>query len=878
MPFLIPIAAAIAGAVATGAAATFLGGVLTSTFLTTVISSLVGAVVAGVVGYGLNAVLGNKPKALSAKAQDRKQTIRSSIEPRNIVYGTARVSGPIVYATSTGSKKEFLHFVVPVAAHRVTAPLALWINDERIPWNEINEAGFVMRERYATPEGTGITGLANQLINAGTENVRRSLIRIRFFNGSQTTAASELVAEAGGAWTSAHILRETAYMYLRLEYNRDVFANGPGAISIELQGHSQISDPRNNSTGYSNNPALCILHYLQSADGLACSADEIDLASFITAANICDESVTISGGTQTRYTLDGTFSLGDTPLDTIDDMLTSCAGTLVYIAGKYRLHVGAYDAPTDTLTESDLAGPIELVTKPPRRELFNTVRGTFISPARNWQATEFPVYSESAIVAADGEVIERDVEWPFTTDPTRAQRLAKLTLRRAREALTVSCPVKYSGIRYCVWQTINVTMADFGWTNKPFRIAAWTFSPESGIVNLTLREESANSYAWQFGDAAPLPLAPDTDLVDPMIVPPPAGIGGTEELYVTRDGAGVRTRVVLNWGASPFAFVSGYEVQFRPFTTAMNAEWIDGGGSETTRHEIDDLAPGAYEFRVRAATLLARSQWSSVALSVGALAAIPPVAVTGLTIQAIGGTAFLRWDRHPDLDVRVGGRFEIRHTPDATGSANWGFATTLGDAIPGDSTFALLPLKAGTYFIKPVDAGGIYANATAAVTALQATALEFANVTTVTEHSAFSGAKTNTTVASSKLKLSTGQAVGSYAFASGIDLTTVRSVRITSRILAEVVDEGALWDARTDLMDAWSTVDGVVIGGEADAWVEARQTDDDPSGSPTWRPWMRMDASEFRARAFQFRAQLRRYNVTYNIEIAELSVSADEVA
>lgn len=406
MPFVIPIVAAVAGAIATyGLTATFavalgskLGGLIAA--------SLVGAIVSAGVGYALNAVFGVKPASIKAQAQDRKQTIRSSIAPRQIVYGTARVSGPIVYATSTGDKKEYLHTVVPLAGHRVNAPMALWINDDRIPWGDINANGYVTTERYSVSgSGNVLLDFAN-IINNPNGTQKLSLVRVRFFDGSQTAGAAELIEETAGAWTSAHVLRETAYMYLRLEFNRDVFANGPGALSMELQGHSQITDPRTNAVGWSNNPALCILHYLKSADGLACADDEIDLASFIAAANVCDENVTIAAGvTQRRYTLDGAFDLERKPLDIIDDMLTSCAGTLVYVAGRYRLHAGAYDAPTDTLTASDLAGSLELVTKPPRREIFNTMRGTFISPERNWQATEFPPYADASLVAADGEVI-----------------------------------------------------------------------------------------------------------------------------------------------------------------------------------------------------------------------------------------------------------------------------------------------------------------------------------------------------------------------------------------------------------------------------------------------------------------------------------------
>jgi hypothetical protein len=628
MPALIVAVVAAGAATAAGAAAATALGFAVGSIGFSLVAGAVGAVVAAGVGYGLSAALGlNRVKGGSARAQDRKQTIRSSIAPRQVVYGTARVSGPIVYASSSGDAKQFLHLIVPLAGHRVTAPLALWVNDERIPFANVSPTtSLVTTGRYA------------------------NRIRFQFFAGDQTASCSAKDETTDG-WSVDHILRETAYMYLRLEYDRDVFANGPGALSVEMQGHSQILDPRTSVTGYSNNPALCILHYLTSADGLACSADEIDTASFTAAANVCDELVTIAAGgtTQRRYTLDGAFTLDATPLDIIDDMLTSCAGTLVYVQGRYRLYAGAYDAPTDTLTASDLAGQVELVTKPSRRELFNTVRGTFINPARNWQASEFPAYSEAAIVTADGETITRDVEWPFTTDEIRAQRLAKLTLRRAREALTVRVPVKYAGLRYCVWQTLNVTLADFGWTNKPFRIVAFAFDAESGIINLTLREESANSYAWQFGDAQPLPLAPDTDLVDPLAIPAPSSVTVTASTALQADGS-VAPALLVTWTASAFAFLIAHEVQWRVTGAAdWNSAEVPAG---TDRYFIAPVLVGAsYDVRVRGVTGIARGTWSAVVVRLAAPDTTAPDAPTALSAAGVLRGVSVAWvlPTAPDL-------------------------------------------------------------------------------------------------------------------------------------------------------------------------------------------------------------------------------------
>lgn len=116
----------------------------------------------------------------------------------------------------------------------------------------------------------------------------------------------------------------------------------------------------------------------------------------------------------------------------------------------------------------------------------------------------------------------------------------------------------------------------------------------------------------------------------------------------------------------------------------------------------------------------------------------------------------------------------------------------------------------------------------------------------------------------------------SAQFSGGMDLGTVQRVRLTPRLLASVVNTLDQVDSRTAPVDDWADWDGAV-GGEADAWVEVRETPDNPAGTPTWSAWKRLDQGEFQARAFQFRVQLRSADPAFNIHITELSVAADKV-
>jgi len=488
------IVAVIAAAAAYGGAyaAVSLGlAVAMTSFTAVVIGAAAGAVVAYAGNSLVASLMGPKKPSFdaSASAEDAKRTVRSEVAPRRIVYGYRRVSGPLIYAASTGDKNEYLHLVVPLADHAVQEIAAVWIGSDAILSADIGANGVVTAGKYADK------------------------VRIKRYLGTQTTADADLIAESPDGWSSNDKLTGVAYVYVRLQFEPDLFQNGIPSISADVLG-KKLLDPRTNTTSYSTNWALVIYDYLRGAHGIAATDDEIDLASIITAANLSDENVqiTAAGATQKRYELNGTFTLDEKPLDVLERMLACGGGALVYTAGKYRLYGGAYTTPTATLTADDLAGAVEVVTRPPRRELFNSVRGNYINNNAYWQAAPFPPVELASAITEDGEQIWRELELPLILDQTRAQRLAKQLLYRSRQGITIRVPVKYANLNLAVWQTVSVTLDDLGWSAKPFRIMSWSFTPESGIIALTMQEEQVSSYAWTYDEASAAPNFPDTTL------------------------------------------------------------------------------------------------------------------------------------------------------------------------------------------------------------------------------------------------------------------------------------------------------------------------------------------------------------------------------
>ena len=288
----------------------------------------------------------------SSQSQNRTQMIKQPTVARRMIYGETRVSGVLGFAESTDEDK-YLHLVILMASHEVNSIGQIYINDTAI-----------------TLDGSGNCTAPAQYAN---------LIRINKHLGSPTQSAdTDLIAESDGKWTSNHKLSGIAYVYARLEFDADAFPNGLPNISAIVQG-KKLYDPRTSTTVYSTNPALAIRDYLtDSIYGFNASSDEIDDTSFTTAANICDESVALSGGgTESRYTINGTFESNGSPKQILENLLTAMGGSVIYSNGTFKTKAAKYVTPTVTLDEGDLRGSIALQSRRSRRDNYNAVKGVF---------------------------------------------------------------------------------------------------------------------------------------------------------------------------------------------------------------------------------------------------------------------------------------------------------------------------------------------------------------------------------------------------------------------------------------------------------------------------------------------------------------------
>lgn len=474
-----------------------------------------------VIGFATRAISGRKKGAGHAV---QELTLEWSVEPGLAIFGQRRVAGTYVFRGTSGDNNKYLHYVVALARHQCEEIGTIYLDADDISSASIDSGtGAVTTGRYA-----------------GKVHIWKHL-------GTDAQTVDTALDAAFTEWTSSHTLKGCAYIHIRMTFDQDVFPSGPPRNVFAVVKGQRVYDPRKDSTNggsgthrydqpttweWSNNAALCQSSYL-TGGSLVYDSDDAKFrghlgfganpatlgseywASVIAAANICDES--LSGGAappsgaQPRYTCDGALSTGNILSDNMDQLLTASAGQLVASGSLYRLYAGAYESPTITLDEDDLSGDIDLAPHTPRADRYNAVSGTYFSKV-TWQEQEFKPRTDSNYVLRDGgRQVFRNIELPFTTDEYRAQRLAEVHLNQSDNQAVLKWPGQISCWKVRLWETVKVSVAELGYSEKVFRCIGWE-PREDGGVDLELREESSGSYA----DPA------TAEYADPNIV---AGVG-----------------------------------------------------------------------------------------------------------------------------------------------------------------------------------------------------------------------------------------------------------------------------------------------------------------------------------------------------------------
>ena len=592
---------------------------------------------------------------------------------------------------------------------------------------------------------TEVTGYAIPALHSFASAVSENLtVRIKQHLGSDTQVAdADLVSEVS-QWTSAHRLQGIAYLYVRLKYDADSFPSGIPNISAEIKG-KKILDFRNGSTAFSSNPALCLHDYLTDTRfGLGVPSTQIDTTSFTTVANICDEDISLAGGgTENRYESHGIIYSNVDPMTAIDEIIGSMLGILSYSNGKFILAGGKFIAPSITLDEDDFRGGITIQTKQSRRNSFNTVKGIFTSPESNWQPADYPMITSSTFVSEDDdETIFGNIDLPFTTSSTMAQRIAKVVLFKNRQQMVVTAPMKLSAFKLQVGDTVTINNTRLGFSSKIFQVADWTFiSDEADVgIDLILQETSSSVFDWN---------AEESEFISDNTTLPSAETVSAPSLAVSdimRAYSGIVSTILLIKATSGSGTTNELEVEYR--NTSTDTEFTSLGKAKTVgstaKFELVNVEDGmTYEVRARSVNAFnVYSSFATVAHEVVGKT-LPPANVADFSVNIVNNLAVCSWTANEELDLS---HYIIRHTP-ATSSPVYHGATIVANYISMATNQISVPAQTGTYMIKAVDVLGIASETSTKKAVIRnQIADNFNVVTTTTQSTGFAGTKTDTEV------------------------------------------------------------------------------------------------------------------------------------
>ncbi len=371
----------------------------------------------------------------------------------------------------------------------------------------------------------------------------------------------------------------------------------------------------------------------------------------------------------------------------------------------------------------------------------------------------------------------------------------------------------------------------------------------------------------------------------PIPVPQVRSIVSDETVMVVNSAGTVKIRVMVTYdpmNQSLFGIAPDVKIQMRRsgtgenFSDAAVDEKANGHFfiSNVDTKEIIDL-----RFRFEIPNRMP-GPWAIISSHQIIGKSTPPQPLRNMTISAYGAQALIRWDRPTELDVIFGGEVVFRHCASLDG-ATWGESVSIGQSAMARTLFTTLPLKEGTYLARVYDVDGNASTEITAVTTKQVSVHEFINLDSLDEAPSYLGSKDGVEESSGSLRLIEGSPTpleGTYHFDNGFDLTTVKRVRLTTRIQSTIYLVGDTIDSRLGSIDTWEDFDGAIDAG-ADCRIFVRHTDDDPNGSPVnWTAWERLDSAEFEARGFELKAVLTRDNTDYNIEVSEMGVDVDVIS
>ena len=502
-------------------------------------------------GNGVDSASGSSPNP-----GNRQQIAPATDNKIPVVYGTAWVGGTIVDLSITSDNQKLYYCLALTEVTNTNQGQT----PDAITFGTIYYGGkrvvFDATEQFKVIELVDdSTGIVDTSI-AGKINI------YLYSNGSNSPtnssqSAISLMNSAGltYTWANSKLMTNCAFAIVQLTYSQTANVRG-----IE-QTKFQVTNSRNSAGD-------CIYDYLiNTRYGAALPLAQINTASLTALNAYSNENFTYttftgSTTTQPRFKFNGTVDTNRTIMDNLQDMSSCCDALIKYneVTAQWGVIV---QSPTYTvamaLNDSNIVSAIS-VSPTDIAASYNFVECKFPDNTNqdSFNASNFDLAQIAPSLLYPNEPVNKiSLSLPFVNNNVQAQYLANRILKSAREDLSVQADVNFIGVQLDAGDIVTVTNANYGWTNKLFRLnkVNQTFTDDGAIivklamsefnpavfddVNITQFTPSTNTGIGSplFFGAIPTPFASDAGrfAAEPYIAvdvtTPPSGIVQYAEIW-----------------------------------------------------------------------------------------------------------------------------------------------------------------------------------------------------------------------------------------------------------------------------------------------------------------------------------------------------------
>ena len=610
-------------AVITGAFLTFGGSLAAAGAWLT--SGSIGAMVARtVLTIGISKLVANRAgtKAAGGDAPSARFQLRPTTTNKiPLVYGTG-FYGSVMTDAIISTDNKTMWYVMACA--------------EATDSGTISFGDMYLDNRLITFDGTDQTKVISLTNNANPPqvdtNIAGNMYIYKFNDGSSSGVNTAQTAiqilqdpdiPLARQWTSTNTMTDTAFVIVKLIYNTDKQVVGLGEIKTQI-------------INTLNKPGDVLLDYMQNTRyGCSIPITQIDTGSLTALNTYSDELITYTpdgGGsaTQARYRINGPIDLSTNCLSNLQGLADACDSWIQYseLAGKWKVVINKpYTGTLSSLYSVDssvLIGGID-ITPIDLNQTFNSVEVQFPSSVIKDQTVVRVVdmidpttaWYEPALLSPNEPNNRLTIQYQVVNNYVQAVYLGVRRLLQSREDLIINCNLDYSGIQIEAGDVVRVTLAEYGWTDKLFRVSTVSeIKKEDGNLGASITAFEYNGTIYN--DQAIQDYVPEdnTGLDDPNVFDTPTTpivslatpINGAINYYtVSSNVPPVGTTLYMDFNIGNSSNVQTH----KSYSSVQVGDGTPYTANSTITINVADSSPGVYYWSATARNDVAGRQSNS---------------------------------------------------------------------------------------------------------------------------------------------------------------------------------------------------------------------------------------------------------------------------